>query len=231
MSAERFETSRAGRKLDNPVLDAFAAVDVTLHLDSTGQAQSVTGFENILPYIAGHSDSATAASVAQMLNPSLLELRQLDEWNSRIGRLKALSLDFNQHAYDQGTYPLPDGSSLDLFSTFSVTDTSRIGDRLTLRVAIDSDSNPVKLAETTGLDSAAIVKQFDLADARVASFGQLPVRSFTHIELIVDAHTLMVRQEASMSTLSVNINDPQAGPQTMKIIDRRTIDYDYPAWE
>lgn len=231
MDAERFETSRAGQALSNPVLDAFAAVDVTLHLDTAGKALTVTGFENVLPYIAQKTDSATAASVAQMLDPSLLALRQVDEWNSRMNRLTGLSMDFAERGFDRGEYPLPDGSMLGLFSCFRVTDTSRVGDRLTLRVAIDSDSDPAKLAELTGQDTASLAAQFGLKPDAIVALGQLQVRSTTHIDLVVDARTLLVRQEASTSTISLKVNDPQAGPQHLQVIDRRTIDYTYADWE
>jgi hypothetical protein len=231
MDAEQFETSRAGQALSNPVLDAFEAVDVTLHLDPVGKALSVTGFENIMPYIASRTDSATAADVAQMLDPSVLALRQVDEWNSRIGRLTGLSMNSSQRGFDRGEYPLPDGGILDLFTSFRVVDTSRMKNRLTLRVTIESNSDPSKLAEVTGLDTTAVAEAFGLTPDAVTALGKLQVRSTTHIELVVDASTLLVRQEASMSTISLSVNDPQAGPQHLEIIDRRTIDYTYTGWE
>ena len=217
-------------KFDSLAQDALEAVSWILYLDSTGMAVSASGQKEFWSRVLSNYAPMPANSVLKKEDWSAIDDHDVGYWNSTMGRLLSLSLDMGTWFFHRDFGKWSAGQGLDLFTAFRLIDTTRVAGRLTLHVLIESCTDPVTLAETTGLEVATIIDRLQLSEGLVNALADEMAGGHYHVELEVDAETLLPLRERHHTRVFMRHEWLRLGVPNMESFHKSTTDYTYNIW-
>lgn len=187
---------RNGERVENDISRLSTNITVTTELNKNGAAIAVRGYDVLFSRIDSLPDKKTAEALRQVFKPSELAAKDVSEWNSRMSHVidKALKLGITRH--DTSSMSVGDGSTLRFFSVTDFADTIRVDGRLSLRVRIASDTDPLGLARNLSISPARISALFELPDSMMTD-GRSSASGFHSLtEFLVDIETLLILRES-----------------------------------
>lgn len=187
---------RNGQLVENDISRLSSNIEVTTELSKNGIAKAVRGYETLFARIDSIPDKKTIEALKQVFSPSALAAKDVNEWNGKMSHVidKALKLGIDKH--DTTSMSVGDGSTLRFYSVSEFADTIRMDGKLTLRLVIASDTDPLELARNLNMSAAAVGKLFNLPDSML-SVSKSSVSGYHSLtEMLVDVETLLVQRES-----------------------------------
>ncbi|MBU0984639.1 MAG: hypothetical protein KKA42_12255 [candidate division Zixibacteria bacterium] len=212
--------SRNGSKLNDPMLRMFEHNTVTHVIDAEGRSVGVRGYHELIARMDSLLSPEQAEVMKQtMMNPRTLELKEIAEWNGRIGRLAGASVSFDHAVYGLDSVALPSGATLQLFGALELVDTVRIGERLFAKVNIAAYSDPTKMYGHFKLTVDDLKSIFGLTDSTIAEAAGRSVQSASVSELLIEVATCLVREEQLRRNLLLTLPSRDGSARRTSLVE------------
>lgn len=183
--------------LQNSLSQLLIGIKTLLYINHDGKGIRMTGYEPL----AARLDSLTPPKMHEMLrrvfSPANLSAKETNDWNLRHSGLIGRPVKVGREEHQQAPISFGPGQSWQVLILTRFEDTVRVGGRLCLKVGLYTDSDPRRLAASSGKSVADIGSIFGLNDSALSAMERPNESYHSRLTMLVEGETLLERSENS----------------------------------
>lgn len=105
-----FIVEKAGKVINDPILDIIQTNRYVLNIDTAGKVTKVNGQEGVKDAAMKLAPKEMAPALEKMLDPKLLAEKEIANWDGRIGDFAGTTAEKNHVWIRHATFPMPTGA-------------------------------------------------------------------------------------------------------------------------
>ena len=181
--------------LKKSLSELLIGIRTLLYINAAGKAIRATGYEPLTARLDSLASPTVKAVFRQVLSPSALASKAVNDWNLRIDNLSGRLLQVGLIEYNSSNVGLKDGAPWSLLTANRFGDTLRIEGVLCQKITLFADSDPRRLAEGLGKSVSEIGGLFRVSDSVLTAMENQTRAYHSRLTITVEVGTLLERAE------------------------------------